>query len=1263
MTQRSFAFAALALSLVACQASVPQTPSPETPAARLSRVERRANGSKSPGVLGEAAAITYLLAGDAAQANAWADKALGRDAAEPLASFVKAELAREALDEGEVAKRLLAVLKNAPSSPWAELAAGRLSLVVGQSPAVDALIEEALGALDEQSLGLEGRAALRAREALLAVRDGRNEDVSADATRRAIGLPGAWTVVGPLGAFAIADIEAQSPFDDPTHVLAESYPSPSGAVRPRVLETPNGMLSVEQEPRRGDVFEALVDVDVQRGGRHLVSLSGATMATVWVDGVRVLERRGWPDVAPSRSWAGVDMPVGKHRVRVRFTRSEASWLSLALAREDGIPAALVMTAPTPGKEFVPAAEVKRVPPPGGALAWAEARLERDPQAPLVHWARVLAMQPDDPERAQDALEGLVGAVGGETVPLRSLRIDLIARDVDLPRATAKSLIQRDVDAMLKEAPGHLRAMLLRYEHARLDRQWDEAERILADAFAASGTDSPVLLLRRAQLALARGNRTSAKLAADAALAEDPARCDALSMRSDLARADKELAVAERLMPELAKCPGGLGANAAWLQSRSRPFEAVSIFERLVDRHPTSMEARRRLADALLSVGEHERALGVLEPALAQWPRRNDTLVRMASIADLAGQSGKARELRRRALGVDASELSLARAVAFDAGAEVMPWAARDGIGIIDAYKALERPTSAGALQVLDHGALEVQPDGSALERIHSIVKVVDKRGIDTWGEVRLPPDAQVLTLRTVKPDGRVLEAEIIAGKDSISMPNLEPGDFVEVEWLRTHGARPASLPGWQGGIFFFRAANMPFHESTYEVRAPETAGLEVQARNLEVKPPEHLDGGWLRFRHEARDVDAFIAEPMSVGETELLPWVETGAGAGELDVVRQFAEWVMLSTRPTGEVRGLVRGVAAKPVEERIALVAERVRQKVRGRASSMSFAQGAGTIVSGEEGNRLVALKAALAAVGVSSRVVLVRGFTSDPEGYRFPRGDVFSRAVLRVEPEGAPSPVWIDLSNRFAPVGVLPAELGGLEGVVVPEPGEEPERVTLPNAPDDQDRVVVTFDLAFEPDGMLAGTMTQTASGFEAASLRQALEQTNKSDLTRHQEGSLSATFPRVAVESLEVKDSGAPTDAVHIVTRFRAPHYGLRADGVVALPANFGLAQLGRRFLARGTRTTPMLIGREAKSEVRARLTLPEGATVRLPEPVQVESESGRYAASFALDGRVLSFAESLVLERRRVPAARYRDFALFALAVDAAQSRQLPLESSP
>ena len=299
---------ALVLTLLAgaCRTAAPSATASAAAArpdaqAYLVEVERRAASESSAPSLGRAALATYLVTGQPDRAAPWITKALAADAHEPQALYTKVLIAREALDDRANVEASLAILQYAPTSPLAELAAFRLRELAGQSPALDALMLDGLKGLNTGSMGLEGHAALRAREALATILDAHNDDAGSAAIRSQLGMPTAWTVVGPLSAYRLRDFPNASPFDDPRHVLTATYPSVVGPVAPRDFVTPDGALDLESESWRADLFEAVADLSVKTGGEYLVALRGANAATLYLDGVIMARRVPVPNRPPERA--------------------------------------------------------------------------------------------------------------------------------------------------------------------------------------------------------------------------------------------------------------------------------------------------------------------------------------------------------------------------------------------------------------------------------------------------------------------------------------------------------------------------------------------------------------------------------------------------------------------------------------------------------------------------------------------------------------------------------------------------------------------------------------------------------------------------------------------------------------------------------------------------------------------------------------------------------------------------------------------------
>jgi hypothetical protein len=93
---------------------------------------------------------------------------------------------------------------------------------------------------------------------------------------------------------------------------------------------------------------------------------------------------------------------------------------------------------------------------------------------------------------------------------------------------------------------------------------------------------------------------------------------------------------------------------------------------------------------------------------------------------------------------------------------------------------------------------------------------------------------------------------------------------------------------------------------------------------------------------------------------------------------------------------------------------------------------------------------------------------------------------------------------------------------------------------------------------------------------------------------------------------------------------------------------------------TRTTPLFIDGTEESRAQVTLTMPQGYRLADPQAqLNAESPFGRLRRTEKQEGRTLTVDETLRVERGRIPAQKYEDFAHFAGQVDLIQSRDLVL----
>ena len=104
------------------------------------------------------------------------------------------------------------------------------------------------------------------------------------------------------------------------------------------------------------------------------------------------------------------------------------------------------------------------------------------------------------------------------------------------------------------------------------------------------------------------------------------------------------------------------------------------------------------------------------------------------------------------------------------------------------------------------------------------MRVQSQEAVDENGEFSMPEGARLLTLHTVKADGTRLEPDAIAGKSSLSLPNLAPGDYVEFETVRGESPSVGFPGGYLGDRFYFKSFEVPFDHSELVVVLPAEHG-------------------------------------------------------------------------------------------------------------------------------------------------------------------------------------------------------------------------------------------------------------------------------------------------------------------------------------------------------------------------------------------------------------------------------------------------------
>lgn len=775
--------------------------------------------------------------------------------------------------------------------------------------------------------------------------------------------------------------------------------------------------------------------------------------------------------------------------------------------------------------------------------------------------------------------------------------------------------------------------------------WWPGHSALAAALRAQGFDEP------ADRALAAGMKLLDGGKGGCALIDQ-----ALSRAEDH---DLEAKAAE-LVDRLAACDAQSDSPRLWLQKHGDVQAVRAWFDRNLAVTGEPLWLRSERADVLLALGQTAVARDELAILTRLAPRDTSVRVRLADAQIATGASAEARR-------------QLAETLAKFPGREDVRQAARllglsmpleehrlDGKEVIRDYLASGRQYKAPAVVVLDRAVEKVLPDGGRILLTHSITQVLSKDAIEHVGEVPVPDGAEVLALRTHKPDGSVREAEEIAGKSTISAPNLAVGDFVESETVEFKPPREAIAPGFIAERFYFQSFDAPLDRSEYVLIAPEWCHPDVGGRAGAPEPVESQDQDGSRvLTFVAQEMPQVFAERSAVPAQEWIPSVRVSCGVSVEAWSRFIADGVARASRGSPEIGKVAAEIASRVGAERARLpeaIVSWVREHIEPEAD---LAESATSTLARGRGNRPALILAIARRLGVSADLALARSLLIAKAEVPVQAADLddFHDLVVRF-----PSPhgdAFADPQLRRAPFAYLPPALNGALAIVA----GDTQTVTLTSQV--KDSRTVKLRAALQSDGAAQVNVSENVTGWPAVEWTELLDRTGKDRDKLRQEFEqrwLGQQFPGAQLDSLSVD---TVKGGIQVVYAFKLPGMASRRGNLLQLRPSFFQSQPGRRFGTEAERKTTLMLGYDVPVDLDAEILLPPGAKVvdlgrngdvKVGDAVFVEERT----SSSRADG-----VTRLILRRHsrlplmRIEPARYAEIAGKLRAVDPVEQSEISI----
>jgi tetratricopeptide (TPR) repeat protein len=1176
-------------------------------------------------------ARAYLLDGDTDAAEARLTRSAGAGSAE--AAFLLADLLDATGRPEQALPRYVAVLERAGErgTHGDEAVAAAMALV-----AIRGRVRDPAGRLGSLADDLAARGSRLPAEAWFQLRN------LAFAFDRMAGRAGAlperlhatgcltrFRVEGPLGP---RTFEA---FDRPPG----SPPDPAWARRDLVDASTCGVRAFPRERPEPGTHRAETTVFLERPGEVSFRLETAAAARMRIGTTMVHEsdsRRSWhPGVRRFR----VRMPAGTARVSVELASPvSAPVFSLAALDTEGRPAF------SPQDPDAPAA-VLAVPGP-----LPEPGMEGDTASGRTLARLRAALWWGDFERAAATL----AAWDAPSPVLLAARAELAMNDPSLPGEEGFELAARLLVEALEAEPRLWQA------RSHLARQWSaEGRGPEATELVLAGIDlepeEPALWERLAGLALDLD--WPAELATAVAALERlrPGSCESLAWSRVLARRSGNAPEALRLARRIAACDAGSPALAEELELARRFAEALDERRRLARHFPDSAGAALEEARAAAAAGKPEALEEAARRAVSNDPADGEPRWFLADALLAAGETPAAREVLDRAAATPGLEPNAGELLSGLDGYLYLNYLRIDGIQLIKHYISSSAAYETPAVWVLDRAVHLVGDDGSRTELVHTIAHLRTAEAVEDHGELALPAGARLLRARTVKADGRILEPERVAHKDTVSLPDLEPGDFVETEYASHLPPSPLHPGGFDTGRFFFRDFATAFHRSETVLVVPEGMSLVTDPRGDCPAPVERRLGRFRALTWRVRGGLPRGTEPLAPRSEEFLPSIRVLGGANPGDLAARLREMLAEGVRSGGRIQALARTITG---DLSLANLGDAHRALYRWVTDNIEetgdlFEQPI-HILERRSGSRMRALLGLCAASGLEARLALVRPAGADDTQAPIPSADLVERLAVLLPGTG-----WVSLEDDGAPLGWLPPDLRVRPALFVDDGSTGlTDGGALP-----VDTQEIEFELDLAADGSARGRVVERLRGVLAVGLRGDLRRLPLQARTeRFEEGWLARAIPGGRLVSLETRGLDDPEAELVLEWSFEADGFARRSPEGLTAVLPFG-TDLVRRLGGLAGRTLPVVLASRIGKRLEARVTLPDGYAAEIAPAPDAFAQWGSITRRVRFDGKHLLVGIDAALEAGRVPPGRYPALLEFARAADLASAISLTATSAP
>jgi tetratricopeptide (TPR) repeat protein len=1115
---------------------------------------------------------------------------------------------------------------------------------------VESAVETLLSELDAEHARLPPEAVFQLRNLLAArlLRRGHTDEAAKE--YRTMGCLRNWSGAGPFGPkpFAAWDRLAASPRTGFWPASFDLGPS-RGNATPWDIESHTCTVTIENKKlTRPGAYLLRTTVKTHRSTEVWVRTQSSESLRLRIGGETVFLKDNRRALGPSTRWSRIRLEPGVTEIVAETISQSGMGASFSVA-----------LLPTEGRD-------RLEPESPSSLASARAAVlpaleQKFPElCPANLQARLaVALFHDDYESAHELAESLMG-YDGPTKALGMLgAAEALEADPDLPGEMGFEAA-RDVYAeALRLDPRLYRATKRLASRAMDENRVREALQLLRAGRRLSPRE-PDLRVHLLEILAQKGWRAELMEEVRQVEALLPGACKTLAWQHFAAANTERHQLALELAQAISRCDASSTLYAKALEARGQWEKARVERERLARLPASSIESHAAVAATMAAAGHTSQAHHHLATqGKNAAPLESNASLLLADYALANGDTTNALStLHKAATQGRAAPFDLLVALSQLTGDPVLGELRVDGSEVIQRYREQRPAYATASVLVLDRMVYLVAPDGSATSIVHTITEVRSDEAVESLGEVKLPPGARSLRLRTLKPDGRILEPEKIAFKDSLSLPDLAIGDFIELEYVTVNPPSHVVDGGFDTGRFFFRDFDSAFHQSEMVIVTPKSMQIIADPRGECPEAQTVIRGGYRVSTYRARNTTPAIQEPLAPLPHEYFPSIRVLSSTTWQDLLGDMREELGELDRPTRALRQTLEDIVAdldhNDHENRKRAIYAWVLENIQEQGGLFDPV---GHILLRGQGSRARLFAVLCRMAGYQAQLGLVRSALSDATPTAAPAFDLFDRIAVVL-----PKEEWFCLDHPGAPYAFLPPAMRQRPALLL----ESETFSTTPSGCVPREERSIHMSVIVEKSGDASVLVREELTGLLAASWRDDLKSMSKQDRERQfQDGYLSDTLAAARLDSLDIQGERDLDAPLVLMYKARVTGFATRqGDKLIAkIPLGISLTQ-GAASTAE--RTTPLVLALSTVKQLEVSITGPPGFASTLSRPLGEKLSSGPFGRveAFAFpNGPLLIAGYKAEIDIHRVAPQNYEAFALFSRETDRLTNLEVEIIPTP